>query len=316
MGDDLIDEAIAEALLRAERCRRALTEAPALVEHLRTIVLDSDGRTEPGVAVRQERTPLLTATTDAADEVFVALLEWVTYWAEQLAIQPPMIAAAWRTAGGIRREDPDVPAGFRAGTTPELASSIVWGLAFWLLVNDAEISAHEKAALYQDEVSTLIWAYRAGSRLTKAPVRTTSPRPCPICGEQAVHGEFFGSTFEAAERRGDELLDAVDGIEVRCDACRWTTKASATLMVKWLVGDNTRANPYMPTPEDDAYFTVTAAAQRLKRSKRTIETWIAEGLPTVTVDGVRYIETGALFEVFRTKMQAARNRPRHAHSDG
>lgn len=317
MGDDIQDagdvDAAAEALIRAEKCRRALTEAPTLVEHLRTLVLHSDGRTEPGIALRPERTPLLTGTTDAADEVFVVLLEWIEYWSEQLAIDPPMIAiAAWRTAGGIRREGPDVPAGFRAGTTPEMASSLVWGLAFWLLVNDDEIAAHPKAAIYHDEVSSLIWAQRAGSRLTKAPVRTTSPRPCPVCGEQTVQGEFFGSSFDAATRRGDDLLDAIAGVEVRCQTCLWTTKASATLMVKWLVGDRAKPNPYMPMPTDDPYLTVTAAAARVKRSKRTIETWIAEGLPVTVVDGLRYIETNALFDTLREKLQAAKNRPRRA----
>jgi hypothetical protein len=250
----LTDEAIAEALIRGERCRRALTEAPTLVEHLRTLVLHSDGRTEPGVEVLVERTPLLAGTTDAADEVYVLLLEWVAYWADALKVKPPMIAvAAWTTAGGIRREGPDVAAGFRAGTTPELASSLVWGLAFWLLVNDTEISAHPTAEIYQDEVASLIWAQRAGSRLTKAPVRTTSPRPCPVCGEHTVHGEFFGGTFDAAEKRGERLrawarrgdeetgeqalnqfLAAVAGVEVRCEFCGWKADARPSQIARWL----------------------------------------------------------------------------------
>jgi hypothetical protein len=313
MSEDQVADAIAEALLRAEKCRRALTEAPTLAEHLRTVVLHSDGRTEAGVAVRPERTPLLTTTADAADELFVVLLEWVDYWSEQLAIKPPMIAvAAWRTSGGIRREGPDVTAGFRATTTPEMASSLVWGLAFWLLVNDDEICAHPKAAIYQDEVTRLVWAQRAGSRLTSAPARTTSPRPCPVCGEQTVYGEFFGSSFEAAARRGDDLLDAVAGVDVRCQTCRWSTKASATLMAKWLVGDKTKPNPYMPTAADDPYYSVKAAAARVKRSTRTIESWIADGMQTVLVDGVHQIEVGVLFETLRTKLQAAKNRPRRA----
>jgi hypothetical protein len=241
----------AEAIVRGERLRRALTEAPGLAEHLRTIVLHSDGRTEAG-DLREWRTPLLTGTTDDADELFVVLLEHVTFWAEQLGIKPPLTAKAWNTRGGIRREVEDVAAGFRAGTTPEQASSLVWALAFWLLEHDAAIAAHPNAATYQDEVASLVWSLRAGSRLASAPVRMASPRPCPICDEHAVHGEFFGSTFEAAEKRGERLsayaragdetpeqalnafLAAVAGVEVRCDFCGWKADAKATQIARWL----------------------------------------------------------------------------------
>ena len=241
----------AEAIVRGERLRRALTEAPGLAEHLRTVVLHSDGRTE-AIEFREMRTPLLTGTTDDADELFVVLLEHVAFWAEQLSIKPPMTAVAWNTRGGIRREVEDVAAGFRAGTTPEKASALVWTLAFWLLEHDAAIAAHPNAATYQDEVADLIWGLRSGSRLTSAPVRMASPRPCPICEELTVHGEFFGSSFEAAEKRGERLrayaragdetpeqalnafLAAVAGVEVRCDFCGWKAEARATQIARWL----------------------------------------------------------------------------------
>jgi hypothetical protein len=255
MGDDQVDDvdAVAEAIIRAEKTRRALSLAPDLAEHLRTLVLHSDGRTEPGAAITVERTPLLAGITDDVDALFVLLLEWVAYWADTLEVKPPMTAvAAWTTAGGIRREGPDVAAGFRAGTTPERASALVWSLAFWLLVNDGEISAHPTAATYQDDVTSTVWALRAASRLTNAPVRTTSPRPCPVCGEHTVHGEFFGSTFDAAEKRGERLsawarrdgetaeqalnqfLAAVAGVEVRCEYCGWTADARPSQIARWL----------------------------------------------------------------------------------
>lgn len=66
----------------------------------------------------------------------------------------------------------------------------------------------------------------------------------------------------------------------------------------------------------DRFLTVAQAQARVKRSKRTIENWITEGLPVVMLEGMRYVEQEALLAHFRMKLQSNPNRRRRAERDG
>jgi hypothetical protein len=63
------------------------------------------------------------------------------------------------------------------------------------------------------------------------------------------------------------------------------------------------------------YLTVVAAAERVKRDRRTVERWIAAGLATTKVNGVHYIAEETLLEYFRARLLANPSRPRHARRD-
>lgn len=64
-----------------------------------------------------------------------------------------------------------------------------------------------------------------------------------------------------------------------------------------------------------SHLSVVDAAKRVKRSVRTIETWINEGpeadrLPVVRVGRKRFVEQDALLAIYRKKLGANPNRPR------
>jgi hypothetical protein len=63
------------------------------------------------------------------------------------------------------------------------------------------------------------------------------------------------------------------------------------------------------------YLTVAAAAERVKRTKRTIERWIAAGLETEMLGGVHYIDEEALLAELRRRILANPKRSRRAESD-
>jgi hypothetical protein len=64
-------------------------------------------------------------------------------------------------------------------------------------------------------------------------------------------------------------------------------------------------------------LTITAAAARVRRSKRTIEYWINTGpledrLPVTRLAGVRYVELDDLLTKFRKVLQAPKGGQGHA----
>lgn len=213
----------AAARLRRVRSRKALSTAPEVAYQLRWDGTPLDGRTERGWLPGQS-TPLLTGITDAADELYVALHSWVTIWA--MAIEQPAPAGwLWRDAIA------GVPLGFRAGTDPETASNLVRSASAWLLWHETEIDALAGAPDYQDAVTSLVWDLRAAAGLIQvrqlATVSETSTRPCPVCGELQVRAEYFSEPLTAAVARGEQLLDATEGISVRCAHCGWSPERTA-----------------------------------------------------------------------------------------
>lgn len=233
------------ARIRDVRSRKALTGAPDLVEHLRSMVFPSDGRTERGVEHPVMSTPLISGIVDDADELYVLLLEWTATWSEILDRLPPTIfAVGWRNLQDAHRSTgytDNVVVGFKAGATPSGARGLVQLLTTWLLLHADEINAADNSAQYQDEITTAIWSLqskyptRDRGRPTLRPVEHSHyARPCPVCGQEEVRGEWFSEPLEAAEARGENLLDGLEGITVRCAHCGWTEKPSAVRLARWL----------------------------------------------------------------------------------
>jgi hypothetical protein len=247
-----------EVVIREQRLREALREAPDLTRHLRAKVMS--GRVERGIEVTHMHTPLQTDVEDEAGDLYVILVDWVKFWSEQLSVMPPATAVvAWRNYQDAHRSTgyTDAPLlGFRAGTTAAGAWGLVQTLTTWLLLREDRIPTHQDAPIYQDEVAARVWALRAQHGLTKGrKTRDASERPCPACGAYEVRGEFFGGSFTGAELRGDfevrglynreqrvaatseagrKILTAIDGVTVRCGACGWAEKPNPNLIVGWL----------------------------------------------------------------------------------
>jgi hypothetical protein len=248
-----------EVTLRRRRAHAALQEAPALVAHIRAKVTDPP-RTERGIEVPDDQTPLLTAAADEADALYVLLLDWVQVWSNVLSIMPPATAVvAWRNfhdshPGASHTDAPLL--GFKSGTTHSGAWALVQTLATWLLLAEARITTHELAEQFDAEIAATVWESRCRHGMTKAlPARDASERQCPACGALEVRAEFFGSSFTAATLRGEfdvtklynrderrtatteagrKILTAVDGVTVRCGACGWSEKPNPRAIVGWL----------------------------------------------------------------------------------
>lgn len=221
---DPVDELAARAV-RAARCGVALRQAPDLVEHIRSVAESAD-RVERGEKLAEESTPLVTETVDDADEVFVRLLEWVTFWAETLGASKPPIAVVWA------RVDEDSPAaspwsqvlGFRAGTTAAGAWALTGQLTRWLGERAGAIAGFEVADEFYRDVADLVFARRAKYRLTPVRERLVRLRGCPSCGEAAV-GAVWGSS---------DVLDVV----ISCEACGAVVEVPRVSdLVRWLGAD-------------------------------------------------------------------------------
>lgn len=227
--NDTIDD-VAEARLRDLRARKALGYAPDLAEHLRAMLYPSDGRVERGIDFRDQSTPLRTEIADDGDTLHSVLLGWVEYWRIELGMPAPSTAvAAWRS-----RDEQSNVIGFRAGTTPGGARALTQTLSTWLLLRADTIVEHSAAESFHVEVAREVFALRGKYPTSPRPERTVLARPCPVCGEVAVRGDYFGGTISAAVARGEDMLSAVDGIAVRCDACGWRAETRPTQIVRWL----------------------------------------------------------------------------------
>lgn len=287
MSDDaevFEDDGRSLAVVQAMKAKKALDAAPDLVAHLRARMLPADGRTEQGEFHRVERTPLLTTVTDAADEVFIVMLEWVDQWSEALDEPAPIaVHRAWRTAGGIRRTDPDVAAGFRAGTSPERAAGLVRILALWLNRHELAIGMDPLASDYREEIAAIVAKHRRLSGLDVArPIRETAPFPCPICDQKAVRVEYFGGSMYAAEMRGDleadRIVAAASGITVRCAFCGHVEDTSLSKVVRWLVGAPVKNNRELQDI-DAPFWTIEQTAKHLGLKRNTVTGYIRGGLP-------------------------------------
>jgi len=268
---DTETEAQAAERIRRAKARAALSAAPETAARLRAKGIPADGRTEADV-LPEWRTPILTEVVDAADALFVALRDWAEIWAARLHLEAP-------TPGVWMRRD-GTPLGFRAGTTEEQASLLVTTVAAWLLLHDEEIATAPGAAEFHEAVVAAVWSLRTKSAFRTAVV-TWSDRACPACRSDEVRGEFFGEPMEAAEARGEDLLEEVKGVAVSCAFCGWTAEAHPSSIARWLAGDATKGNRNHPDRQsfDDEYWSIDQAARHFGYSAATIRRYIREGLP-------------------------------------
>jgi hypothetical protein len=100
--------------------------------------------------------------TDASDELYAELVEWVVYWAGKLDGRrfPRTTAVAWRIRHGGRVARGEAY-GFRAGTTVEGAALLTRLQTLWLLTRHDRIVAHPEGPGYVKFITETIWALRA-----------------------------------------------------------------------------------------------------------------------------------------------------------
>lgn len=200
-----------EARIRSTGAQKALTLAPSVIGHVRGLILERSSG-EAGIDVKVERTPLPTQKVDDADEAFAQLVDWVAYWAGEFKEPLPSTSRVWRA-----RED---HIGFVAGTTEEGAGMLVRLQSLWLLARHDRIAAHDSAAVYFDDVRSIVFSLRAKYPTSPRPPRLVHPRPCPTCGEAAVHAEW----------RSGDLLD----VEIKCEVCQATIEPTRVEIARWL----------------------------------------------------------------------------------
>jgi hypothetical protein len=252
-------EAQAEAEVRASRLRVALEEAPATMEHLRSLIEVSDGRTERGEVFTYARTPLLTHVADDADQAYALLVAWTMRWAQRLNLTPPSTAVvAYRVD---RRLAVDEAMGFNPGTTPAGARGLTQLLTTWLLIHEDQIDRRDDAQDYQDDIAKIIWRIRSARGLTEVPPVTRAVlRQCPY-GHEEVRAVYFAEPLVFAEARGEfdfelaeydalkpipdskrdpnaragrQILDAVEGVRVTCGRCGWSARPKVSEIARWL----------------------------------------------------------------------------------
>lgn len=195
-----------EYLFAAWRARQALNEAPEVLAHVRSLVMGSDGRVEPGEILRIDSTPLRVTPTDAADELYAQLVNWVIYWAEVLEEQPPAAAVAWANMREVQ--------GFRAGTTEEGALLLTRVQTMWLLLRHERIVEEPYGPQYVQDITSAIWRVKARfpTREPRPRAVPVMPRPCPICQGNTVEVYWFSEKDQAAPA-------------VLCSLCGWMPKS-------------------------------------------------------------------------------------------
>ena len=212
-----------ELVLWLHRTRTALSQAPELVAHMRSLMLPSDGRTERGVEQPIQRTPLLTGVVDDADTVYVSLLEWARYWfLEFRETRAPFARARAVTDLDSPVSAPEVKVlGFHSGTTPEGARFLTGSVAGWLSGRLERIAESGPSRVFFEDVVSSVWGLRARHGLTRFRERPVTPRRCPDCGEAAV-----GAVWTS-----DKVTDVIVG----CQMCGWFLPAPTPgQVVSWL----------------------------------------------------------------------------------
>jgi hypothetical protein len=235
---ELTEDQEAAKLLRI-KTRRALSSLPDLVGYVRECV-DTTLRSERGGHVLQESTPLVTGWVDDADEAFAQVLNWVVFWSEELKVAAPSAGlVAWSNQVEVQ--------GFRAGTSPAGARALVSLLVMWLNLREEAIDASPSCEVYRSDVVSIVGNLYGRHPMSPRPAPVVSARPCPVCGDFEVRGEFFREPMAAAEMRGElavsflgkderaaRLLDVADGVSVRCASCGWAEESTVRGLHRWL----------------------------------------------------------------------------------
>jgi hypothetical protein len=206
-----------EARVRAWRTAEALRAAPDLVMHIRAQIVPGGGGASDGMPRATSKEPPAPARLepmDDADDVYAQLVLWVTYWAEELRLDPPSSTViAWSNRREVQ--------GFRAMTTPEGARTLTHLQSLWLNLHAEKIAAHDAGVTFQDNIVDVLSGLRGKYPTAPRPPRKVFPRQCPVCDEFAVGAEWFSE-------------DTRD-VEVKCAECGYEVPAkSYARILDWL----------------------------------------------------------------------------------
>jgi hypothetical protein len=187
--------------LAATRARRSLNNAPGLIAYARSLSLPSlgvMGDGTPRATSKGAPLPFRADAIDDTDDAYARLIQWVTYWSEQLDVAPPAtVVVVWRRDGQEQ--------GFRAEATPAGAGQLVQILVTWMLIRWDAILADDAASVFVEDVNdifrTLFGKYPRAPRRE----RQVLPLPCPVCDHFA-----FGAEWQS---------ENVEDFVLRCEHC-------------------------------------------------------------------------------------------------
>lgn len=266
LAEETDEERIArEAHVRDWRSRSALRAAAALATHVRSIAVG--GKSETGETLREWSAPMRITASDDVDQFFAQLVDWRTYWQRWV----PSTA----TASFTNRSPTGEVIGFAAGTTPLLAGALVRYQTRLLLEWADTIATRDAATAYHEDVTNLVWQLRAKYPERRRPERPVSPRPCPICGLEAVQADWYVEGDPASVR-------------IECTACGHripitNTRNGAT--AEWLPTTHISLDPKLIREERlqlllKPLLRPSEAAYLVGKSTSQVNRWILNGLPT------------------------------------
>lgn len=200
--------------LDATRARRALNDAAGLIAYARMLAFPSLGGLSDGMpraASKEAPLPFRADAIDDTDDAYARLVQWVTFWADHLQVNPPAtVVVVWRRG--------DDEQGFRAEATPAGAGQLVQILVTWLLIRWDVILADPSGRVFITDVGDIFRPLFGKYPRSPRGQRRVLPRPCPVCDHFA-----FG-----AEWQSEEVADFV----LRCEHCGHEEKAAEHLTEK------------------------------------------------------------------------------------
>ncbi|WIA97637.1 hypothetical protein [Curtobacterium sp. MCBA15_004] len=278
----VFDAAVAASFVRAR-----LANAADHVGYIRGLVAPgsaqrSDG--QPRSSSTEPPLPIRVDPLEASDRVYAHLLNWVRYWAAELAIEPPVAAVyAWATDGG--------PQGFRSTVTPLGAWGLTSTLTTWLLLHHDTIRQQPDSDEYFGQVDDMLGQLRGRFPMDAPRARPTLARACPVCGNETMR----------IERRGETEGGVAASIALVCSYCAFEGDAKALTKdrdVRTLVAD-IRVEE---APDPAEWWTKRQALDEMHLTSQTLNRYIREdGLATHTDAGVVYVRAEDVRDLWRSK---------------
>jgi excisionase family DNA binding protein len=256
-----------ERRIRLWRSRSALNDAPELAMHVRSIAIS--GRAETGETLREWSAPMMITASDAVDEFFAQLVDWrLSFYRWLEPFRTPLLVTPWTN-------DEGEAVGFAAGTTPALAQILVRNQTSWLLAHSEAIALHPSGATFQEDVTQMVWSLRSKFPTRAHRERPVLSRPCPVCGELGVQAEWY-------------VKNEPSSVKVECALCGYeipVRKMRNGATDEWLPTTTVVTDPLIVTAERKALLAKprilpSEAAYLVGVTKRTVNRWIADGLPT------------------------------------
>ena len=172
--------------IAASQARRALNNAPGLIAYARSLSVPSLGTMSDGMpraASKEAPLPFRADAIDDTDDAYARLIEWVTYWADTLQVNPPAtVVVVWKRDGHEQ--------GFRAEATPAGAGQLVQILVTWLLIRWDQILADPAGKPFVDDIAEIFDALFGKYPRAPRRERQVLARPCPVCDNYALGAEW------------------------------------------------------------------------------------------------------------------------------